>query len=149
MLLRVVVVVVCSVKPQCPRQRRCQHPSAASFPRTKGEDEDQRRSVVNCQERRREPAMGDSVQERRGSERSARKDSTMTCGRSIVRPASVSRSETWGESGVRKFESSLLCPVGPFSETQRAVHRRGGDWRGERGAIFSGLQVTKAQRCYR
>lgn len=23
----------CSVKPQCPRRRRCQHPSAASFPK--------------------------------------------------------------------------------------------------------------------
>lgn len=37
------------------------------------------------------------------SESGARKEKplAMTCGRSIVRPASVSRSETWGESGVR------------------------------------------------
>lgn len=51
----------------------------------------------------------------------------MTCGRSIVRPASVSRSETWdgGESGVRKF--GVFVPCWPFSETpaRRGVHRRG------------------------
>lgn len=102
-------VVVCSVKPQCPRQRRCQHPSAASFPRMEGEGEDQDAESSAMKARRREAATGDGVQDKASGKRGARKASTMTCGRSIVRPASVSRSETWGESGVRKFESSLCA----------------------------------------
>lgn len=74
MLLR-GVVVVCSVKPQCPRQRRCQHPSAASFPRMEGEDQDQDQDAESSamKARRREAATGDGVQDKERRERRAKR----------------------------------------------------------------------------
>lgn len=73
----------------------------------------------------RQPCAREKREEERNNGRE--KLLVMTCGRSIVRPASVSRSETWdgGESGVRKF--GVFVPCWPFSETpaRRGVHRRG------------------------
>lgn len=75
--------------------------------------------------------ISDSVREKeKRQERAREKTLAMTCGRSIVRPASVSRSETlaWGESGVRKFggPARCLCPAGRLARPQRrGVHRRG------------------------
>lgn len=65
---------LCSVKPQCPRQRQCQHPSAASFPRTARSKT--QRFVFNGERRRQEAksATGDGVREKEKRQERARKD---------------------------------------------------------------------------
>ncbi|KAK1238926.1 LOW QUALITY PROTEIN: hypothetical protein MKX08_005987 [Trichoderma sp. CBMAI-0020] len=103
---------LCSVKPQCPRQRRCQHPSAASFPRTARSKT--QTFVFNGGKKTQEAksAPGDSVREReKRQERAREKTLAMTCGRSIVRPASVSRSETWDGENPGLEVQHVVCAL--------------------------------------
>ncbi|PON24387.1 hypothetical protein TGAM01_v206719 [Trichoderma gamsii] len=91
MLLRVVVCALSSLNVQgsVGASIRRQH-------RFRGRRDPRRRGSCSMAKESKKRDVSDSVREKEKREERAReKTLAMTCGRSIVRPASVSRSETW------------------------------------------------------